>query len=178
MPTKNFVVGVLPTLRAVRAIAGYTCPPETTVSCPIYAFIGDKDWIATQEDMAPWRDRTTGEFAIRVFPGDHFYLNSNLPELVKDIEDRTLDCCSASLAMVQLLLPERSAVTIQVVAGRKFAVPGARGPSAQASSPDIRQADRRLGDGRANKHHQSRRQMDPCCENGALVPEQTGSVTR
>ncbi len=91
---EEFVVGVLPTLRAARAIAGYTCPPGTTVSCPIYTFIGDKDWIVTSEDMAPWRDRTTSEFANRVFPGDHFYLNSNLPELVKDIEDRTLHCCS------------------------------------------------------------------------------------
>ncbi|KZS80876.1 thioesterase [Mycobacterium persicum] len=87
---EEFRVGVLPTLRAVRAIAGYTCPPETKVSCPIYAYIGDKDWITTREDMEPWRDRTTGEFAIRVFPGDHFYLNKNLPELVGDIEDRAL----------------------------------------------------------------------------------------
>jgi surfactin synthase thioesterase subunit len=91
---EEFRVGLLPTLRAARAIAGYNCPPETTVSCPIYAFIGDKDWIATQEDMAPWRDRTTGEFAIRVFPGDHFYLNNNLPELVRDIEDKTLELCA------------------------------------------------------------------------------------
>ncbi|MET2813183.1 thioesterase, partial [Mycobacterium tuberculosis] len=30
------------------------------------------------------------EFSIRVFPGDHFYLNDNLPELVSDIEDKTL----------------------------------------------------------------------------------------
>lgn len=92
----EFVVGMLPTLRAARAIAGYDCPPDTKVACPIYAFIGDKDWIATREDMAPWRDRTTAEFAISVFPGDHFYLNNNLPELVKDVEDRTLDCCSKS----------------------------------------------------------------------------------
>ena len=64
------------------------------MSCPIYAFIGDKDWIAAQEDMAPWRERTTGEFAIRVFPGDHFYFNNNLSELVRDIEDKTLEWCA------------------------------------------------------------------------------------
>lgn len=87
---EEFLVGVLPTLKAARAIAGYNCAPETKVSCPIYAYVGDADWIATQEDISPWRDRTTNEFAIRVFPGDHFYLNSNLPELAKDIEDRTL----------------------------------------------------------------------------------------
>ncbi|WP_262490847.1 thioesterase II family protein [Mycobacterium simiae] len=87
---EEFRVGVLPTLRAVRAIAGYSCPAETKLSCPIYAYLGDKDWIVTREDMDPWRDRTTGEFAIRVFTGDHFFLNSNLPELVGDIEDKTL----------------------------------------------------------------------------------------
>ncbi|OSC42413.1 thioesterase II family protein [Mycobacterium decipiens] len=90
---EEFLVGVLPALKAVRAIAGYSCPPETTLRCPLYAYIGDKDWIATQEDMAPWRDRTTEEFSIRVFPGDHFYLNNNLPELVGDIEDKTLQWC-------------------------------------------------------------------------------------
>ncbi|CAM4286807.1 Phenyloxazoline synthase MbtB [Mycobacterium basiliense] len=87
---EEFRVGVLPTLRAVRAIAGYSCAPETKLSCPIHAYIGDKDWIATQEDMDPWRDRTSEEFSIRAFPGDHFYLNNNLPGLVEDIEDKTL----------------------------------------------------------------------------------------
>lgn len=91
---EEFRARVLPTLRAARTIAGYNCPPETTVSCPIYAFIGDKDWIATQEDMAPWRDRTTAEFAIRVFPGDHFYLTNHWSELVRDIEDKTLEGCA------------------------------------------------------------------------------------
>jgi surfactin synthase thioesterase subunit len=88
---EEFRVGVLPTLRAARAIAGYNCPPETTVACPIYALIGDKDWIATRDDMMPWRERTTGDFAIRVFPGDHFYINNNLSELVREIEDRMLE---------------------------------------------------------------------------------------
>lgn len=41
--------------------------------------------------MTAWAERTTREFSIRVFPGDHFYLNVNLPELVKDIEEVVLD---------------------------------------------------------------------------------------
>ncbi len=91
---EEFRAGVLPTLRAARAIAGYDCPPETTLSCPIYAYIGDRDWIATEEDMEHWSERTTEEFALRVFPGDHFYLNNNLSELVRDIEEKTLDWCA------------------------------------------------------------------------------------
>jgi hypothetical protein len=38
--------------------------------------------------MAPGHDRTTAEFAIRVFPGDHFYLNHHLSELVSDIKTK------------------------------------------------------------------------------------------
>lgn len=38
--------------------------------------------------MAPGHDRTTAEFAIRVFPGGHFYLNHHLSELVSDIKTK------------------------------------------------------------------------------------------
>lgn len=84
----EFASTMLPTLRSVRAIAGYTRPPEMRVSCPIHTYVGDNDIIVADENMAAWSDRTTGEFSIRVFPGDHFYLNVNLPALVKDIETR------------------------------------------------------------------------------------------
>jgi surfactin synthase thioesterase subunit len=90
LANEEFIATMLPTLQSVRAIAGYTRPPEVTVSCPIYAFVGDDDVIVAYENVAAWRDRTTEEFTVRVFPGHHFYLNSNLPELVKDIEQRTL----------------------------------------------------------------------------------------
>ena len=90
LANEEFVATILPTLQSVRAIAGYTRPPEVTVSCPIYAFVGDNDMIVAYENVAAWCDRTTEEFTVRVFPGDHFYLNSHLPELVKDIEQRTL----------------------------------------------------------------------------------------
>ena len=84
----EFVARILPTLRSVRAIAGYTSPPTARVSCPIYAFIGDNDEFATLENVAEWSSRTTSEFAVRVFRGGHFYLNENLPALVTDIETK------------------------------------------------------------------------------------------
>lgn len=90
----EFALTILPTLQSVRAIAGYTHPPEVKVSCPIYAFVGDNDIIVAEDNMRAWSDRTTDEFRMRVFPGDHFYLGSNLPELVKDIEETVLDRCS------------------------------------------------------------------------------------
>jgi surfactin synthase thioesterase subunit len=92
----EFASSILPTLQSVRAIAGYDRPPGVKVACPIHAYVGDNDIIVADENMLPWSDRTTEEFSIRVFPGDHFYLNSNLPELVKEVEERTLDRCGES----------------------------------------------------------------------------------
>lgn len=87
----EFASSILPTLQSVRTIAAYTRPPEIKLSCPIHAFVGDNDIIVADENMTAWADRTTQEFSIRVFPGDHFYLNANLPELVKNIEELVLD---------------------------------------------------------------------------------------
>jgi surfactin synthase thioesterase subunit len=87
----EFASTILPTLQSARTIATYTRPPEIKVSCPIHAFVGDNDIIVADENMTAWADRTTEEFSIRVFPGDHFYLNHNLPELAKTIEETVLD---------------------------------------------------------------------------------------
>ncbi|WP_442931799.1 thioesterase II family protein [Mycobacterium sp. 050128] len=83
----EFASSILPTLQSVRTIAAYNRPPEIKLSCPIHAFVADADLIVAEENMTAWADRTTKEFSIRVFPGDHFYLNAHLPELVKDIEE-------------------------------------------------------------------------------------------
>ena len=86
----EFAATVLPTLQSVRAIAAYTRPADVTVSCPIYGFLGDNDIMVARENMEAWRGRTSAEFSVRVFSGDHFYFNRNLPELVKEIEGKAL----------------------------------------------------------------------------------------
>ena len=92
LENEEFAVKILPTLRGFKAIANYECPPDATVSCPIYAFLGDDDEIATYEKVAPWSQRTTSEFSARVFPGHHFFLNDHLHEVVKDIEGKITSC--------------------------------------------------------------------------------------
>jgi len=92
LENEEFAVKILPTLRGFKAIANYECPPDVTVSCPIYAFLGDDDEIATYEKVAPWSQRTTSEFSARVFPGHHFFLNDHLHEVVKDIEGKISSC--------------------------------------------------------------------------------------
>nr|WP_245906554.1 alpha/beta fold hydrolase [Mycolicibacterium palauense] len=86
LENEEFAAKILPTLRGFKAISSYDCPPEATVSCPIFAFYGDDDEVATTEKVAPWADRTTAEFRMREFSGHHFYVNDHLPELVSEIE--------------------------------------------------------------------------------------------
>lgn len=91
LANNEFASSILPTLQSVRTIAAYNRPPEIKLSCPIHAFVADDDMIVAAENMTAWAERTTREFSIRVFPGDHFYINANLPELVKSIEEVVLN---------------------------------------------------------------------------------------
>jgi surfactin synthase thioesterase subunit len=93
LENEEFAAKILPTLRGFQAISKYDCPPDATVSCPIFAFLGDDDEVATYEKVVPWSERTTSEFAARVFPGHHFYLNDHIPGLVSHIEGKILSCC-------------------------------------------------------------------------------------
>ncbi|MCW2517093.1 MAG: Thioesterase [Mycobacterium sp.] len=91
---EDFAAHILPTLRGLKAIAKYECPPDAAVSCPIYAFVGDADDVATAEKVAGWADRTSAGFTVRVFGGHHFYLTDHLRELVEDIEAKLWACCA------------------------------------------------------------------------------------
>jgi surfactin synthase thioesterase subunit len=93
LENEEFAAKILPTLRGLKAISKYDCPPEATVSCPIFAFLGDDDEVATYEKVSPWSERTTSEFSVQVFPGHHFYLNDHISGLVSEIESKFLAYC-------------------------------------------------------------------------------------
>lgn len=84
----QFAATLLPTLRGLKAITSYECAPDAAVSGPIHALMAENDELATAELMEPWRQRTTAAFDLTVFPGDHFYINSNLPHLSAWVEER------------------------------------------------------------------------------------------
>jgi surfactin synthase thioesterase subunit len=92
---QEFAAKILPTLRGFKAIVNYECPPDAAVSCPIFAFLGDADDVATYEKVLPWSQRTTSQFGARVFSGHHFYLSDHLPELASDLEDKISSYCRA-----------------------------------------------------------------------------------
>jgi surfactin synthase thioesterase subunit len=66
---------VLPAVRAdYRAIETYVYEPGPPLACPVTAVIGDSDPRVDRADAEAWRQQTTGEFRLHVFPGGHFYL--------------------------------------------------------------------------------------------------------
>ncbi|MFV0127802.1 thioesterase II family protein [Streptomyces sp. HMX112] len=74
----------LPALRAdLRAIFAHTHRPGPRLTCPLTALTGDRDPSVTVAGARAWHSETTGPFDLHVFPGGHFYLNDQLPEVTK-----------------------------------------------------------------------------------------------
>ena len=57
-----------------RALGTYHWSGGDPLATAVTALIGDSDPMVTVEDARTWRAHTTGDFALKVFPGGHFYL--------------------------------------------------------------------------------------------------------
>ncbi len=76
----------LPILRADLALnETYTYADDTPLNCPISVFGGQDDALATPDSLAAWRDHTSSNFSLRIFPGDHFFLKNQIEALSKAI---------------------------------------------------------------------------------------------
>lgn len=65
----------LPLLRAdLQVCEDYRWQPRPPLGCPVTAFAGTADPIATAAEVEAWRECTTGSMLRRELPGDHFYL--------------------------------------------------------------------------------------------------------
>jgi pyochelin biosynthesis protein PchC len=72
----------LPAIRGdYKALETYLREPDVRVGCPITVLLGDADPITGREQASAWRVHTTGEFALRVLPGGHFYLTERYAEV-------------------------------------------------------------------------------------------------
>ncbi|BCJ41908.1 oleoyl-ACP hydrolase [Actinoplanes ianthinogenes] len=68
-----------------RAAETYRWTPGPALHCPITALTGDHDPKVTLTEAAAWRDHTNASFALRVFDGGHFYLNSHQADVLDTI---------------------------------------------------------------------------------------------
>lgn len=75
---------VLPSLRSDLTILDqhpYAVEPPLPV--PISAFGGEDDALVTLADLEAWQAETSAGFTLRTYPGGHFYLWDQGPEIVK-----------------------------------------------------------------------------------------------
>ena len=77
---------LLPALRAdVRAFETYAPLTDRKVGCPVHVYGGLTDVHPRPSELASWQDVAEQEITVRVFPGDHFYLNGSRAALTADI---------------------------------------------------------------------------------------------
>ncbi len=75
---------LFPILRAdVELCETYVYQPNAPLRCPIVAFGGVQDRFVSRAALEAWRHETLASFEVRMFPGDHFFLNSHGPLLVR-----------------------------------------------------------------------------------------------
>jgi medium-chain acyl-[acyl-carrier-protein] hydrolase len=93
---------MLPLLRADFAVAQtYTYIPEPPLLCPIRVYGGLEDQSVLPESLEGWREQTTGPFSLRLFPGDHFFLQTAESLLIQRITEelsQSMDFWNASSA--------------------------------------------------------------------------------
>jgi medium-chain acyl-[acyl-carrier-protein] hydrolase len=73
----------LPILRAdFEALGTYRYEQQAPLPMPIVAYGGSQDPHVMRSEMAAWRNQTTGEFNLRIFPGGHFFVNDVREQLI------------------------------------------------------------------------------------------------
>ena len=73
-----------PVLRADFAISEtYEYVHERSLECDLTVFGGVGDIDVTRKHLEAWRMQTSGNFNLRIFPGDHFFLNTARPSLLQ-----------------------------------------------------------------------------------------------
>ena len=78
LQNKELVALLIPILRADFELSEtYVYQPEAPLDTPLAAFGGLNDPFINRAELEAWQEHTTRIFRLRMFPGDHFYLNTN-----------------------------------------------------------------------------------------------------
>jgi medium-chain acyl-[acyl-carrier-protein] hydrolase len=74
-------------MRLIRADAAmyrkYIYSEESPLDCRICAYGGVDDANVRREHLEAWKEQTTGSFAVRMFAGGHFFLETAREELIR-----------------------------------------------------------------------------------------------
>lgn len=79
---------LVPTLRADLATwETYRFADGEPLDCPVVAFVGDEDRDVPAAAVRGWSEQTRGDFRLRTFGGNHFFLNSSQEQVVVAIAE-------------------------------------------------------------------------------------------
>lgn len=85
---KAFMALLLPILRAdIELIETYIYQETKPLDCPIFSFGSVDDPETTLENVESWRQYTHTSFATKMFPGGHFYINTQQEVLLKALSE-------------------------------------------------------------------------------------------
>jgi medium-chain acyl-[acyl-carrier-protein] hydrolase len=77
---------MMPSIRAdFTACERYVYTAEPPLGCPLSAFGGLQDEEVSREQLEAWRDETTAAFSCKIFPGGHFFLDTDQPMLLRAV---------------------------------------------------------------------------------------------
>lgn len=77
---------MLPILRAdFEAIGTYVYAEGEPLDCPVTAFGGIQDLGVSRQALEGWREQTSSHFNLRMLPGDHFFIHSAQPLLLRTL---------------------------------------------------------------------------------------------
>lgn len=82
----EFMQFLMPTLRADIALCDtYLFRQESPLDCPITAYGGQDDRNVSADQVEGWKLHTGRRFRQRIFPGDHFFLESEWRAVLADV---------------------------------------------------------------------------------------------
>jgi medium-chain acyl-[acyl-carrier-protein] hydrolase len=77
---------LLPSLRAdISALENHAPARPTRIPVPLSVFGGTHDQRVPRVHLEAWREAAGPQFRLRMFPGDHFYINMCRTELLAEI---------------------------------------------------------------------------------------------
>ncbi len=78
---------MLPTLRAdFRIVQTYRYYSEKPLVCPITAFGGLQDKTTSERELRQWRQHTAGAFNLLMLSGGHFFLDTAVDSVLKQVK--------------------------------------------------------------------------------------------
>lgn len=87
----------------------YEYTPEPALDCPISAFRGARDELMSYDEVAAWREHTTGTFRLRTLPDGHFFITT--------ARDLFLQILSYDLTQILASLQDPATADAAVAAG-------------------------------------------------------------